>query len=41
MVRVHEPKGVTYDTEIQIDEVEKQHDILYHTKYKRSGKLCF
>ncbi|KAJ3416032.1 hypothetical protein HDV05_003391 [Chytridiales sp. JEL 0842] len=38
MVRVHEPKGVTYDTEIQIDEIEKQHDILYHTKYKRAGQ---
>ncbi|KAJ3332703.1 hypothetical protein HDU76_013382 [Blyttiomyces sp. JEL0837] len=38
MVRVHEPKGVTYDTELIIDEVQKQYDIQYHTKYKRSGQ---
>ncbi|KAJ3115129.1 hypothetical protein HDU96_001141 [Phlyctochytrium bullatum] len=38
MIRVHEPRGVTYDTEIAVDDIEKQHDILYHTKYKRSGQ---
>ncbi|KAJ3192559.1 hypothetical protein HK101_006326 [Irineochytrium annulatum] len=38
MIRVHEPRGTTYDTQISVDEIEKQHDILYHTKYKRAGQ---
>jgi hypothetical protein len=33
-VRVQEPGG-TFDTEIRIDEYQKQYDIIYHTKYKR------
>ncbi|KAJ3093127.1 hypothetical protein HK102_007966 [Quaeritorhiza haematococci] len=33
-IRIHEPNG-TFDTEVQIDEVEKTFDIPYHTKYKR------
>ncbi|KAI9361250.1 hypothetical protein DFJ73DRAFT_814560 [Zopfochytrium polystomum] len=38
MVRVHEPKGITYDTQLNIEDVERQYDIQYHTKYKRSGQ---
>jgi hypothetical protein len=38
MVRVHEPKGVTYDTELNIEDTQKQYDIQYHTKYKRAGQ---
>ncbi|KAI8912322.1 hypothetical protein DFJ77DRAFT_511868 [Powellomyces hirtus] len=34
MIRIHEPGG-TYDTEIHIEDGEKQYDIQYHTKYKR------
>ncbi|KAJ3023761.1 hypothetical protein HKX48_001289 [Thoreauomyces humboldtii] len=34
MIRIHEPGG-TYDTEVHIDDLEKQYDIQYHTKYKR------
>ncbi|KNC99010.1 uncharacterized protein SPPG_05960 [Spizellomyces punctatus DAOM BR117] len=33
-IRIHEPGG-TYDTEVHIDDLEKQYDIQYHTKYKR------
>lgn len=33
-VRVQEPGG-TFDTEIRIEEYQKQYDIIYHTKYKR------
>ena len=33
-VRVQEPGG-TFDTEIRIEEFQKQYDIIYHTKYKR------
>ncbi|KAJ1555112.1 hypothetical protein HK405_003210, partial [Cladochytrium tenue] len=38
LVRVHEPKGTTYDTQLNIEDVERQYDIQYHTKYKRSGQ---
>ncbi|KAJ3159722.1 hypothetical protein HDU86_001372 [Geranomyces michiganensis] len=34
MIRIHEPGG-TYDTEVHIEDAEKQYDIQYHTKYKR------
>ncbi|KAI9090462.1 hypothetical protein DFS34DRAFT_637443 [Phlyctochytrium arcticum] len=33
-IRVHEPGG-TYDTEVHIEDTDKQFDIQYHTKYKR------
>ena len=33
-VRVQEPGG-TFDTEIRVEEYQKQYDIIYHTKYKR------
>ncbi|TPX68903.1 hypothetical protein SpCBS45565_g02812 [Spizellomyces sp. 'palustris'] len=33
-IRIHEPGG-TYDTEVHIEDLEKQYDIQYHTKYKR------
>ncbi|KAI8818584.1 uncharacterized protein EV422DRAFT_498747 [Fimicolochytrium jonesii] len=34
MIRIHEPGG-TYDTEVHLEEQDKQYDIQYHTKYKR------
>ncbi|KAI9203514.1 uncharacterized protein BJ171DRAFT_509817 [Polychytrium aggregatum] len=33
-IRIHEPSG-TFDTEVQIEDIEKQFDVQYHTKYKR------
>jgi len=33
-IRVQEPGG-TFDTEVRIEEYQKQYDIIYHTKYKR------
>lgn len=37
IVRVQEPSG-TFDTEIKIEELKQQYDIIYHTKYKRIRK---
>ncbi|RKO92683.1 Bromodomain-containing protein [Blyttiomyces helicus] len=39
-IRVHEPNG-TFDTEVTLEDIEKQFDIQYHTKYKRIRRKPF